>query len=561
MNFLSGLAKETANLPIILVPDARDHCCMDPGSRTADSGLSVVTEVPLALCLEKYMAQPKLAPTTNQAEKNRFFVTSSGGWIKIAGVLSEGAAMGGLREAFRSAFSGIDLSALNAASWNGLLLLDALVKSHKGPNKIELANVPFNIYRFLRLLPAFADNYEVSSAELPIVSPLSSLLAQASPTGSRDTLIRFERKDIEAMQEAHLKGNAFFETKIGPLLGRIGPNKVPTDIDDDCKSLYLVHDYASFAESILALSEDLSESLVISIRRIKTELTNALKNIGDIADQVSLTEIKADLKIFKSREERTKILQKLTQEADTAEQNLIVSSASLKENIERSRKELIAVITESQTAILLRRAGAAPDLPVTDELIRKFMHSCLQIKAAAGSSESIGTLAGGLLSLSPGIDYGVALFQEFQDQAARLSEKDAKLIMNSLDLMNPLAEEDPATAAEEGQEAMKVLTEELSALSRASQGCDLMRQILEHRMAEAELVAKLPGAGQPEKNDEAGGLSSFFVMSKSELLALTMRKLVTDQEKFAFEFFLSHEEEEKKDKVDSGARPGEVLLF
>ena len=160
-----------------------------------------------------------------------------------------------------------------------------------------------------------------------------------------------------------------------------------------------------------------------------------------------------------------------------------------------------------------------------------------------------------------GVSLGALLFSVVTFRAVRgdvdaefkkLPKESVAKILESLDIMNPMAEDDV-------QEAMKdVISEsengesDVEACIVILQAFDLVRQILEHRAQEYGILEEaLPNLAQ-------GSITWESV--RDDVVKQIRKRMVTDQEKSAFQRYLGYLEDPDAKKEETSA-PGDVRLF
>jgi hypothetical protein len=137
-------------------------------------------------------------------------------------------------------------------------------------------------------------------------------------------------------------------------------------------------------------------------------------------------------------------------------------------------------------------------------------------------------------------------------QSQDLNAEQIQQLIDIYGICDPMADE-KEYLIENIQEIYKLAEQEISGLSTASQGCDLVRQIMEHRIREAEVLDEF-------LNNFGGDIlvPENAAMLRSEIIQTIQKKLVTDQEKYALAFFVVVPEEEPK---AASAQPGDMLMF
>jgi hypothetical protein len=159
--------------------------------------------------------------------------------------------------------------------------------------------------------------------------------------------------------------------------------------------------------------------------------------------------------------------------------------------------------------------------------------------------ENGGTETFGLLVSVP----GKKRFDDAYEQAAEPSAAKIAALREIMDIMDPLSEGDWAATKDAIFARTQDIEQLVSNLVVLSQGFDLLRQIIEHRISEIEAVEAYLDQGAPD-----GEWDAF----RKELHDRIRRKLVTDQEKLSVDAFIPDVLEEHGEQAH---KPGEVLLF
>jgi hypothetical protein len=115
--------------------------------------------------------------------------------------------------------------------------------------------------------------------------------------------------------------------------------------------------------------------------------------------------------------------------------------------------------------------------------------------------------------------------------------------------MDPLTEGDWIATKEAIFARTQDIEDLVSNLIVLTQGFDLLRQIIEHRLTEIEAIELYLDQGAPDAE-----LESF----RQQLHDRIRRKLVTDQEKLSVDAFMPEMIEEHGNKAQ---KPGAILLF
>ena len=456
--------------------------------------------------------------------QNRLRILKNDGVVQLYGVLSDNSNLLALSELISKKNEPIDLSNLIRATWNGLLVLNTKLRSIYGDNQIVIRGVPFGVYRHLKLLPEFKTFYHVESMELGFLS-----------VGSSDGHISIkkamvETKDIGDIAAASVKGFAASAKEgLGRVFGRLD-FAVPTDalhINSGAEIMPAEEDfwyrYYSFATTSISLSEDLSDSLGLSVSGLLREV--ALEIAG----------LESGLRVLEPG-----YSSKSSHAIDQGGALFLQRSKSLSDKI----VETTALCDESMGELENLLTDGSPSRTVAQVRLvcSKICHSILISKTYLHEIENLGViLADALTVVNNTLVRGKKLIHDRES----LDPDDLTHFRENLDIMDPLSEDDWEATREIALERLSLVDEHCSKAITLLQGFDLLRQILEHRISESETI--LAGFAQSLSWEDL----------KHSVYEMVRKKLVTDQEKYACDFFTpeaaSQDEESKK--------PGDMLFF
>jgi hypothetical protein len=160
-----------------------------------------------------------------------------------------------------------------------------------------------------------------------------------------------------------------------------------------------------------------------------------------------------------------------------------------------------------------------------------------------------------------GVSLGALLFSVVTFRAIRgdvdaefpkLPKESIAKILESLDIMNPMAEDDVKEAMKDVIAESENGESDVEACIVILQAFDLVRQILEHRTQEYEILEQsLPKLAQGDITWES---------LRDDIVKQIRKRMVTDQEKSAFECYLGYLEDPNAQKEETST-PGDVMLF
>ncbi len=183
------------------------------------------------------------------------------------------------------------------------------------------------------------------------------------------------------------------------------------------------------------------------------------------------------------------------------------------------------------------------------ELLKSFTVFRKHQESLSKAIEEAGVAIGSLL-------FAVVTFRAIRgdvDAEFRTMKKESVAkILEALDIMNPMAEDDVEEAMKDVIAESENGESDVEACIVILQAFDLVRQILEHRAQEyAILDESLPNLAQ-------GAVAWETV--RDDIVKQIKKRMVTDQEKSAFQRYLGYLEDATVTKEESSS-PGDVMLF
>ena len=452
-----------------------------------------------------------------------FNVATSNGVLLLKGILFENANFYGLHEALGANIIAIDFAGLTKASWNGLLKLNDILsaKAAKTSSRIEIRNVPFSVYKFFRMLPGFESSYYVTSSELPKIIE------------SQVSLTNFSNTDLMIDHEADREEAFFSKSRGKDLLGRKLFFRGFFELSKEQRSYFLfadfILDYLLYSEAIFAVSADLAEGLGVTIKRSYCEAQRMTERSKQAFDLMGLP-LKAGL---------SESLDSATKDFDTL---IEAYSSKISSVATQIRLQIEAIAVEVQ---LLAQSYGEPSLSLLNRVV-ECVHTSKSITSVA---EDLGTTAGELFGFAEVVEHGLKFIKHLEGKD--LTAEQMQTLVDIYDISDPMADEKDYLI-ENIADMYSRSKKEVEGLSTTIQGCDLIRQIMEHRIKEADVLESYIGGFGNDLMSAA--ISEQF---RGELIQTIKRKMVTDQEKYAFGYFIADYAAE----APPSAQPGEILLF
>jgi hypothetical protein len=424
----------------------------------------------------------------------------------------------------------LDFTHLKSGSWNGFLTLERILTELK--YDYYLSHVSVDLFRYVALLPTLRKS-KLGEVEVLVVSNSQEsherlqirgyeVKGSLQANGNQNiSLSKSGRFVCIGSQQIVGKYNFMFGDKAASPNGSLA---LPVSQKSEFDSWY---DYVSFAAMTLALSEDLAKSIAISIIRLARELAaeyHALATGLEVAKNID--------KSVWAREAETEanILADQAQQTESIYGQIILA---LKKNVyfaENIQKQLHVVEGDLREPII--------------EAIKSFRDIRVKLLEIVQLIENGGTETFSLLISIP----GKTLFDDAFEQATEPSPEGLEVIREAFSIMDPLTEGDWQETKQAIFERTEDVEQLVSNLIVHTQGFDLLRQIVEHRISEIEEIEDYLNRGAPAED---------FDSFRIKLYDCIKRKMVTDQEKLLVNAFVP----DVLEHLDEAHRPGEVMLF
>ena len=459
--------------------------------------------------------------------ENRFRIHRSGDIVHLHGVLTDTTNFRVIDEML-SGCRYFDCSQILNASWNGLVNFNRYLKNLD--QRITLTNVPNHIFNYLRLMPDVNDGYGIEQVELDVID-----LDAPEPT-TKNVFVSTEKLKLLADECTRTFINlshheAIFGRNSFVCPAKFGDRTVNAELGhsswykENQEEFDYWYDYCNFANVTSFLALDLVESLTSTLAIILKEIElnvrqseNALgmlsgEDRGHTADQIDAI----IAYIRESCNELARVLQSSSMEG----KSLLLKVQLLADADGDDQQEKLYAMVDSFAKVTVSMAAVLPKI------------------------EDVGANTGERISA---LGVSVALKQalaQIDDDA--VSSELLEQVREELEIMDPLSEDSWPDTKEEFIAQIETIDRAISETVILVQGFDLLRQILEHRLAEAEQI--LAYTKDPSQN--------FWASVRDEVYKLVGKTLVTDQEKYSCEFFIPEAAEHQEKKQ----APGDVLLF
>lgn len=446
----------------------------------------------------------------------RFRLVKTDNLISLFGPVTDTTAFTALDD-FKGIQTQIDLSGLVCASLSGMVSLDARLCALK--IEYQFINVPFGIFQVIQLCDFCdrVDSFQVAVAKIDSNGQtlISEIKTTNDGTGASSQVTQQDGSVALACRGA----SVICPSDVRPYL----KNWAQDNFDES--GFWL--DYMSFLANCLLQCQQIIASTASSVARILrmvdlrvTSFATAWKTMELPARQGSWSGEKDIAETSKNVEE---ILQQI---ADT-----------------------VLLARQQLGSLLVRFTGDSVDnshVGIVEVL--KNLENYLPKQAVAGAKiEDSGCSLGDLLM---SVEMFSHVRSDLNSSLTKLTEEKLGLVVSQLGIMNPMAETDIEEARAEILSEATIAQTELGDGIVMIQAFDLVRQIMEHRRNEIELImSQLPAY----KNQEI-----HWTMVRDMLIDKLTSKMVTEHEKKAFEYYLGYLQPPKSAK---SAAPGDVELF
>ena len=462
------------------------------------------------------------------SNNNRFYVVQENQVVLLHGVLFDGVNLKILDDLLKTN-DVLDFSNVQYASWQALINFHEYLSNLGKP--VSLKNIPNPIYNSLKLIKDFSKNIRVGSFELrfihynegsiEIISRKVNIKRFPGIFNAQGNFGSINDYFPLSTQWQMLPRNGFYDGIIP---------KYDEYIIDNNFEIFL-YSYLSFTLSNFHLANDILRSVFISVsgqlKRLVLSVTSfieALKSFGiEVAD-----------KPVKELEK----MQKGVESYCTKEMDLLDSTI----------QEIELIIAEYQSDLLKGEA-------ITDDKFIKYLsksvEKIMKCEGIPGTLDETGAI------------FGEILFENNENEEIRklIGQIDADSVnpetlakvRGVLNIMNPISEDSWEETLEDVYEEINVLDTLFKQCVPLLQGFDLTMQVVDHRLNEQKEIDNFLKNKQ-DKYD--------WNELRKNLINKVNSKLVTEQEKYSFAYYLkTNLVDEKNSKLDPGLNAKSTLFF
>lgn len=449
-----------------------------------------------------------------EAAKKRFKAIKNGDVLVMEGPITDTTVFTVLDD-FKGLSVAVDLNKIDCASYSGVNNL--LAKLTSSSITYKFSNVPFKIHQVLVLtegrssIESFFDRVACVNGDLKIA--FNEVKSQCDAGGGNIQAVQSDGSISLAYRS--YTGMDMPESR-GFLCGWSAENAE--------ESAFWV-DYLGFFANILVQCEQIIASTTISITRLLKMLDIRIQSFAAAWQTMGLPDRRGEWKGQASIDEVAK----------TAETVLGAISSS----VTKSQMFLARILIE------LQAENHSQDSII--DLLEQLSAYISSQEEAAKTIEDVGCALGDLLM-------SIEMFNHIRADLSlvlnKIDEDKMATVLEQLGVMNPMAESDPDEARSEILSESALAQNDINSGVVMTQAYDLVRQIMEHRRAEVNIIL------ENLKEYRAGNAPWAYL--RDLVIDKLTSKMVTDQEKKAFEFYLGYHQPAQSDKASA---PGDVELF
>ena len=421
----------------------------------------------------------------------------------------------------------VDCHGLGPCSWNGLTNFIPFI-SDRGLTNVALTDVPAEVYRYLRLIPGVGDgstvrvikaNIAVRSVANPELKGEQSIHV-ADTVGQGGALVPDlatgwvgDLANLAAGQGAHLQAASFVE---------------PT-YRASAEAVNFWYHYARFSSDTISLTRLMIDSLRFGLHQqldhLSVRLATVKEHFAQLPGRPSILtpDLRAVAAMVHQRTDTARVrLDEVAAKLDLLAAKVLVNGFDVQ--LATETQEPRGVVTELQ-----RQVAAVAEITADIEAMGVDLGTAVQAISSADTLRE-------MVQKMPVEQFSATELEEFR--AAFL-------------IMDLLSEGDAAQSKVAALEAVSEIDAAIYGCIVHIQGFDLARQVLEHRLAEAQAIAVAMPAGDPEawsRREVAEAVTTAICA-----------KMVTDQEKRACQFYFPSEFAAAEAAPSEAA--GSVLLF
>lgn len=462
--------------------------------------------------LSKITQQVRTVRMELDFEGSRFRVTRDGNTLVLRGAMTDATPMTALSE-FKGENLEVDLSGVKFGSFSGVCnLIDCLNTIAPG---YQFINVPYKIHMVVLLTDArdkvksFQNSFAAKTTDGIVIS---QSVDGATPIGSGATE-RHPASGISLAFSGYADGSGVSERKFSGQWA-----------SENAEEAAFWVDYFGFFANVIVQCEQILGSTVIALNRY-------LRLIGIRVDSFAKAWQLMQLPDRRGKWEGSATIDKTTQTA----------------------AEIISVIHQmvEDTQKDLARIMHAMDQQGEDmwAVFQDLDHYIARQVAAGKVIEEAGVSLGDILM---SVEMFAHVRTDLNIGLARLKEDGLASLMESLGIMNPEAESNVEEARQEVIAEATQADRDLNASIVIVQAFDLVRQILEHRRAEVDIIR--------ENLSDYKAQNIHWTMLRDLIIDKLTAKMVTDQEKKAFGYYLGYLKPPERAGQATSA-PGDVMLF
>ena len=489
-------------------------------------------DVKRTICDKIYFVVFTLENLAEQSMKasdiNRFYVVSDKEAIFLHGVLYDGMNLRPLGDLLET-MQVIDFSNVKYASWQALMTLHEFL--HSRAKEVSLKNIPCGLYNSIKLIKNFSKYIHLASFELKFIR-----FSNGKPeVVTRKINIKrfpgiFDENGTFSSINDHFP--LMTQWQILPKNNRyldLEPRCDPYIIDQDFE--LFTYSYSKFVLCNFVLAKDILRSVFNSITGQLRKILLGMQNFSDC------------LKVFQIDFGAQSILD-LNHVLERIE-GYCLKEMSLLSDTEYDLESLVA---EYQVELMKGEDVSNFQLAQHYKKCIPVVMRCAEIPVTLDETGAI---------------FGQVLFDNNNSNTLRnhidsidceiVSNEQLKKVREHLNIMNPLSEDSWEETMDDINDEMTLLDDLFKQCVPLLQGFDLTMQVIDHRLNEFRLISEFL-----EQHQENYNWSDLRI----PVLEKVHAKLVTEQEKFSFYYYLQTQIfDSKTSKDDSGLNPKSALFF
>lgn len=453
-------------------------------------------------------------------KNTRFKVVKKRDVIEVSGYLSENENFQALDEML-SDQSTISCWGVEGVSWNGLTNFIDQIKA--SGQVCYLKSIPLSLYKALKLMPELRPWVVLQEYEL-------ALFETTGDYGVRNVMFKDEE-----LKDQHKEHTLFLTSNEGKFIqgpadldAKLEINQAGVEsiwVEENLSEFRFWFNYYYFCDSILFLSQEMLAASSSSLIRSMTDVKLTVQAFEVFSELLGKTQVNKVDDIFVEFEKTS--VEKINM---------------LRDKIIRSAEDSESILRRIQIKVINGGIISRSDI---FEDIGQYADVILVNQRLLNEVEELGCLTGEFLQKFPNAKYFKKIIDSVADE--EISQDLLVKIRDTFEIMNPMTTGSWEDTKKEVLEQLEAMNQKVYQSVVVIQGFDLLRQVIEHRVHEAQMIKDY--IFRDDRDWQA---------MKKELFAHVIKTLVTDQEKFSCNYFIP---DASKYNSKQAVSPGSVVLF